>query len=413
MIATVKILAILCCMVLLTRRKVSVGYVLLMNSALAAVLFRMNLKDALKAMGAGAFLLETLQLVGIIVLIMSMGEIMRAVKSFDRTMESLELLLRDTRAVMAAIPAIIGLLPMPGGAMMSAPMVRAMSDRVETPPEQNTLINYWFRHLWEYVWPLYPGVILTAALLEIPVRNVVAVNFPLTGAAILGGLLFCFQGIVRPEATHVRLALGKHVMQLIANLWPIVVVVVAVLFKVPLLLSLSVVCAVLLIAHRPDRGELREIARRSVTVETISLIFGVKVFQAVIDRSGAASQIVDSFVSVNVPQALLVFAVPFVIGVLTGLTLAFIGVTFPVLMPFFVSETGGVAYAYVMLAYAGGYIGVLFSPVHLCLVLTRDYFKADFGQIYMLLIRPALVVLAIAVGWFLFGVEPFVRGIGL
>jgi integral membrane protein (TIGR00529 family) len=327
-------------------------------------------------------------------------------------MESLERLLGDTRAVMAAIPAIIGLLPMPGGAMLSAPMVGAMSDRVKTPPEQRTFINYWFRHLWEYVWPLYPGVILTAALLEIPVRNVVAVNLPLTGAAILGGLLFCFRGVVRPEAAHVGLALGKHVMQLIASLWPIVVVVGAVLFKVPLLLSLSVVCAVLLIAHRPERGELREIARRSATVETVLLIVGVKVFQAVIDSSGAASQVVESFVSVNVPAALVVFAVPFIIGVLTGLTLAFVGVTFPVLMPFFIPEQGVVAYGYMMLAYAGGYLGVLFSPVHLCLVLTRDYFKADLGQVYMLLLRPALVILAIAVAWFLFGVEPFAKGLG-
>ncbi len=412
MIAAVKILIILGCMVLLIRKKVGVGYVLLINAALAAVLFRMSPKDALTSVGTGAFWLETLQLVGIIVLIMVMGEIMRAVKNFDRTMESLELLLRDTRAVMAAIPAIIGLLPMPGGAMLSAPMVRAMSDKVEMPPEQKTFINYWFRHLWEYVWPLYPGIILTAALLEIPARNVVAVNLPLNAAAILGGLLFCFQGVVRPEAVHVGSAVGKHVMRLIANLWPIVVVVVAVLFKVPLLLSLSVVCAVLLIAHRPNREERREIARRGVTVETISLIVGVKVFQAVIDRSGAASQIVDAFVSVNVPQALLVFAVPFVIGVLTGLTLAFVGVTFPVLMPFFVSETGVVAYPYVMLAYAGGYLGVLFSPVHLCLVLTREYFKADLGQVYMLLVRPILVVLAITVVWFLFGVGPFVKWIG-
>jgi len=198
------------------------------------------------------------------------------------------------------------------------------------------------------------------------------------------------------------------------SLLPIVVIVVAtVVFKLPLLLSLSLVCATLLSVHRLNNQQLRELLRKSVTVETISLIVGVKVFQAVIERSGAASQVVESFVSVNVLPALLVLVVPFVIGILTGITLAFVGVTFPVLMPFFVQEAGAVAYPYVMLAYAGGFLGVLFSPVHLCLVLTKDYFKADFGHVYKLLIRPALVVLAVAVAWFLFGAEPFARWMAL
>lgn len=414
MIASIKILAIFVCMVFLIRRKVSVGYVLLINAAFAAALFRMALKSAAKAVVAGAFSLDTLDLIGVMILIIGMGNIMKIARSFDRAIESLEALLADTRAVMAVIPAIIGLLPMPGGALLSAPMVEAVSKRTDTQAAQNTAINFWFRHVWEYVWPLYPGVILTAALLGRPERNVVAVNLPLSGAAILGGILFCFRGIVGPAVSRGTFALAGHLKQLIVSLLPIIVIVLAtVVFKVPLLLSLGVVCAALLIVHRFNREQLRELVQKSVTVETISLIVGVKVFQSVIDRSGAASEVVQSFVSMNIPPALLVLAVPFAIGVLTGITLAFVGVTFPVLMPFFVQEAGTVAYPYVMLAYAGGFLGVLFSPVHLCLVLTKDYFKADFGHVYRLLIGPALVVLTVAVAWFLFGAEPFARWIGL
>jgi len=414
MMASIKILFIFVVMVVLIRRKLSVGYVLLINAVLAAALFRMTLKSGAKAVLAGAFSLDTVDLVGVMILIIGLGNIMKMAGRFVRVIESLEVLLSDTRAVMAVIPAIIGLLPMPGGALLSAPMVEAVSRNTDTHGAQNTVINFWFRHVWEYIWPLYPGVILTAALLEIPERNVIAVNFPLSGAAILGGLLFCFRGVVSPAVSRGTFALAAHLKQLVAGLLPIIVVVLAtVVFKLPLLLSLSVVYATLLIFHRLNRPQLRELVRKSVTVETISLIVGVKVFQSVIDRSGAASEVVESFVSMNIPPALLILAVPFVIGILTGITMGFVGVTFPVLIPFFLGQEGTVAYPYVMLAYAGGFLGVLFSPVHLCLVLTKDYFKADFGHVYRLLIGPALVVLAVAVAWFLFGVEPFAGWIGL
>jgi integral membrane protein (TIGR00529 family) len=414
MIASINITVIFACMVILIRIKTPVGYVLLINAGLAALLFRMNPRQIVSAVGTGAFSLDTLHLLGVIILIIAMGTIMKMVGSFDRAIASLEALLADTRAVMAVIPAIIGLLPMPGGAMLSAPMVDTVSNRTETSPEQKTLINYWFRHVWEYIWPLYPGIILTADLLKVPVRNIVAVNLPLTLAAILGGVLFCFRGIARRSVAHARKPSREHVRQLPQSLWPILVIIVATVFLgTPLLLSLSVVCGILLIMHRLNKQQLRELARDSITVETISLIVGVKVFQSVIDRSGAASQVVDAFASANILPSILIFVVPFVIGVLTGITMAFVGVTFPVLMPFFLEQQGGVAYPYLVLAYAAGFLGVIFSPVHLCLILTKDYYRADFGIVYKLLSRPAFVVLLVAVVWSLFGAEPFARWTGL
>jgi len=414
MIASVNIVAIFACMVILIRLKTPVGYVLFINAGLAALLFKLSPSQIVSAVSTGAFSLDTLHLVGVIILIVAMGNIMKMTGSFDRAIASLEALLADTRAVMAVIPAIIGLLPMPGGAMLSAPMVGTVSNRTRTSPAQNTIINYWFRHVWEYVWPLYPGVILTADLLEIPVRNIVAVNLPLTLAAILGGVLFCFRGIARPPGVHPKQPSSSHLRQVPQSLWPILVIIVVTVFLgAPLLLSLSVVCGILLTVHRFNKRQLRELVRNSITVETISLIIGVKVFQSVIDRSGAAFQVVDVFASANILPSVLVFVVPFVIGILTGITMAFVGVTFPVLMPFFLEQHGGVAYPYLVLAYGAGFLGVLFSPVHLCLVLTKNYYGADFGLVYRLLSRPALIVLVAAVLWFLFGAQPFARWIGL
>ena len=67
------------------------------------------------------------------------------------------------------------------------------------------------------------------------------------------------------------------------------------------------------------------------------------------------------------------------LGLITGVTLAFIAVSFPLLLPLM----GGadVNMRLVMLAYASGFVGCLLSPVHLCLVLSRQYFKADLAKV--------------------------------
>ena len=45
-------------------------------------------------------------------------------------------------------------------------------------PERRTFVNYWFRHLWEYVVPTYPGLILAATMLGMPVRRFGWINLP-------------------------------------------------------------------------------------------------------------------------------------------------------------------------------------------------------------------------------------------
>ncbi len=51
------------------------------------------------------------------------------------------------RMSMAVIPAVIGLLPMPGGAIFSAPLVDSCDAEKNISPEQKTQINFWFRHI--------------------------------------------------------------------------------------------------------------------------------------------------------------------------------------------------------------------------------------------------------------------------
>ncbi len=88
---------------------------------------------------------------------------------------------------------------------------------------------------------------------------------------------------------------------------------------------------------------------------------------------------------------------PLLAGVLTGLAIGFVGATFPLLASL---AGGGTTWA-VSLAFGAGFVGVLLSPVHVCLVLTREYFSARMNGIYRRMLVPGVIVLAVAMGQYL------------
>jgi len=67
-----------------------------------------------------------------------------------------------------------------------------------------------------------------------------------------------------------------------------------------------------------------------------------------------------------------------------------VGISFPILLPIFGSESPDMVL--VMFAYVSGFVGILLSPAHLCLVLTLDFFKADLRDVYKILLWPSVVI---------------------
>jgi hypothetical protein len=115
-------------------------------------------------------------------------------------------------------------------------------------------------------------------------------------------------------------------------------------------------------------------------------------FKGVMESSGAVEGLSLYFSGTGIPLMPMLFLLPFATGMLTGLTIGFVGSTFPLL----VSLAGGSAIGAVSFAFASGFMGVLLSPVHVCLVLTREYFKAEMGGMYRRMLLPTAIVLSVA-----------------
>ncbi len=392
-----KILAVLILMVVLLRRNLYFATVMLLGTLFLACLYRIPPASFLNGVLKAVTATKTLEMTATLIFTMILENILRKTLTLKRMVESLTELLPDVRLIMAAMPATIGLLPSTGGAVFSAPMVKEASNGLEIPADQKAFINYWYRHIWEYVSPLYPGIILVAGLSQIPVQELALANAPFSVSVVVWGAVFCFRG-VKGTAVTVSDRVGK-IRALWTFTWTVAPILLALLLVVLLdanpAAALGSVSIALYLIHRYSPAEIMSSLRESVSIKALLLVAGIVVFQETLYLSGSLDGISRFFSASGLPVLVIIFMVTFLAGLMTGLTIAFVGITFPLLLPLM----GGTPPdpGYLAFAFASGFAGVMLSPVHLCLVLSREYFGADAAKVYHRLFVPSALVFAAAV----------------
>lgn len=391
-----KLSAVLALIILLVRLKWNLGLVLVLASVATGFLFGLAPQELIVDMLGAVVEPLTLRLVAIVLLITFMGEMLRSTLQLEGLVTSLGDLFVDRRWLLALFPSLIGLLPMVGGAMFSAPMVDEASQGMGISQERKTFVNYWFRHMWESIFPLYPSLIVAAALMGVTVQVLTRTQWPLFLAVLAGGILFGMFGIKNaPDRGGSRPGRGQSLLLLLKSIWPIILVLgLAILLGVDLILSLVVTIAALIIAYRPRPRELWAVIRR-VPLGTVPIIVGTMIFRSVLETSGAIEATSRAFTNLGIPLSIIVYTVPLLAGLFTGLSVAAFAVGFPIVLPLcgpdLISSGCG------LLAFCGAYVGILISPVHLCLALTRTYFQAEWGGIYRRIAPAAILLTATAV----------------
>jgi hypothetical protein len=322
---------------------------------------------------------------------------------------------------MAVLPAVIGLLPMPGGALFSAPLVDScdVDDTVERITKSKT--NYWFRHVWEFWWPLYPGVLLAMALAGLDVWHMLLAGLPLTFAMAGAGWWFLLRridpehpDIERPERPDV------HLLHLFAPIWIVVLVYAAVRLGALGLsqvtqavgpvnkyapMATGIMAAMLVLQRmRPvEREEWRDILVSRRLARLVLIVLAVRIYGAYIssdvpgaDGGNLADLMGAELEGWGVSMLIVMMVLPFVAGLTTGLGIGFVGASFPVLMGLIggAEASWQLRVAWVALAYGFGEMGMMLSPVHVCHIVTNEHFRTRLAHSIRGLLTPALALLA-------------------
>ncbi len=289
------------------------------------------------------------------------------------------------RALLALSPALMGLLPMPGGALLSAPLVERGGEGV--PNDLKAAINNWFRHLFILVYPLSPALIVSAEISGLDVYRAILFLLPWFAVALLLGYVM-FLRRVNGRLQH------DSAFSLKGLLIPLAVILAAPIldFSLKRLLAVDTLATLigvmaglsLSILFSSTKLDLVSITRRMRPWNFALIILGMFIYLHVFQASDARELIA------TLPLPLLPLSVTagFLLGMMTGR----VQLPASIILPVYLGTAGVVTPFAFSIIYVAIFFGYVFSPVHPCLVVTCEYFRIPIRAQVRLLIVPTLII---------------------
>lgn len=425
----VKLAAVFALIIFLLWRKLNLGLALVVGAVVLGLWFSMTPLDLAVACLKASVDAETLSVVAALILIMVYEHFMKEDGILADFIAGARGFFRDRRLVMAFMPAFIGFLPSAGGALFSAPMVREVSEDLPLTGEMRAFFNYWFRHVWEFFLPLYPGVLIATQVSGVPLSSFMVFQMRFSVLAITLGVIIAFRGRVwrqrtlspdggtstYREATAWSRKTGENLALMARGLLPMAcIIALVVLFDMEVALAVGLVLAGLLVLRRYDPRKLPGLARRSISLPAAFLVVGAMMFKEVLKASGAVDRIPAELIPLGIHPVFMMMVLAFIAGLLTGYSPAGVAVSFPLLTSVSAMSAAGSPSSEALalasgaplagLMFVTGFAGVMLSPTHLCFALTVDYFKAQFGRVWnKVLLGEAVLVLAAIASFILAG----------
>ncbi|MFO8034261.1 MAG: DUF401 family protein [Candidatus Bipolaricaulota bacterium] len=296
------------------------------------------------------------------------------------------------RAFVGVSPALLGMLPMPGGALLSAPLVERAGG---APADLRAAANVWFRHALLLVYPLSPALIAGAKLAGLEVWEVISYQLPALALTVLLGYVFFLR---RFDGAMER----KGVFSLGGLLAPLGILLVApgldfAFKRLPALpvaelatvIGVSVSLA-LAVWRRMDLRQLGAMVVRGKPWRFGLIVVGMFSYLAVFQASGAAQLIADLHLS---PQALCV-GIALLLGLATGRQQA----PASIVIPIFLAAYGVMTPWAFAITYFAVYIGFVMSPVHPCVTVSAEYAGTTLAGLLRRMLVPSLLGLAALLG---------------
>jgi integral membrane protein (TIGR00529 family) len=413
--AIVRVIMVFILVLICIRIKLSLGNAFLLGAIFLSVLFGLKPPAMLKSMAASIIDPKTLSIAGIVSLILILSNSMEMAGQMQRLLDKFRGLVSSPRLNLAILPALIGLLPMPGGAAFSAPMVKELGVQSKLSGAQLSFVNYWFRHIWEHWWPLYPGVLLTTVITDLSLPFIMLLMFPFTIIAVWLGYRALKNSELNREVNVSNQS--SPLKPFLKELVPIIIAIVpglamGIIFstvsptfpiskQLGLILALCMAIGWVWYVNGTSKSGIWLTLRNPRLLKMMYMIAAILIFKGILASSHAADAVGRELVQMHVPLILIAVALPFLVGMSSGIVIAFVGSTLPILIPL-IHSFGEAAFlpAYVMLILAGGFTGILLSPLHLCFLLSNEHFDVSMGSVYKYLWWPCVLQLAASMIYF-------------
>lgn len=282
----------------------------------------------------------------------------------------------SNKVTLAFMPAFLGLLPSMGGARFSAPIVKEASCGIEVDDEQKSAINLWFRHIFEFSNPLMPGMILACGIANVTINDLITHVGWVTVLCFVLGWIFLVQPlkIVDPaKATNLSHDRMIDYKSLFLAFGPIILSFILIVgFNLPAALSMGLVVLVfipILYAFKrpvPILDVFLDSLDKKLFFNVICILYFIEILMTI----GTLEEIVSAFRTSPLPAPVIVGALGFIFGLMTGMSQGYISIVMPIVA---LMDPGNIVLVGITMVY--GLAGQMMTPIHMCILITVDYFK--------------------------------------
>ncbi len=396
--------------IVLIRKKFNFGLSLILGSLIVGVfsLREIDPVDIPKAIIEASFysfktdqiVTQTIELALLMTLIFILAKLMQETGAITKLIDSLRTFF-SKGGTLGVIPAVYGLMPVPGGALFSAPMINKEGDKYHLDKNQKNFLNIWFRHVWFPIYPISSAMILICSekFSNINIYSLILANVPAFIAIIIIGFILLKKFITNAPKQQTNPTKDySGLMFLLPPIIPLVFYAVLQLFGFPQIRSflIGVVFSIILVYFitNINRRDYIQALKKSLTWKLGIAIFGIMIFREMFEVSGANVIIADMIGNLPFPAIWMVALIPLLLGSLTGYNLGAIALSYFLVEPFF-SFTGVSIIGLTSIIFMSSFVGYLVSPIHLCNVLSSDYLKTDTTRMYKMFIPAAVLLLLI------------------
>ncbi|MDO5689636.1 MAG: DUF401 family protein [Tissierellia bacterium] len=308
-----------------------------------------------------------------------LGTLLKKYNIIDKVIEHLSGIFRDKRALLMLIPAMVGMLVVPGGAIISAPFIDRLGEGTKISKADRGIINLIFRHISMNVLPYSNGLLMVAFLLpQIDIYHFIGLNLLfILIYVVLGYLLYIRKVDGRVEEVEGSfLSHGAGALLYTAPIYT--AVFLNLLFGVPFHLGMLVNLGIVFLLH-PNKNYLRD-ALEGVNLSILLTFFGVYMIQETISKMDGLNAL---FVTLFQNPATILFAIVLIalfFGFTTGFHPTALGVMLPIIAALGMSYEKTLVYGH--LVFIWSFLGYQFSPFHLCQLFTCEYLGVSTDEIY-------------------------------
>jgi len=334
-------------------------------------------------------------LVIIVILIKIFAVVLEETGQISLVIENLKRVIPE-RGMLAIIPFIFGLLPVPGGALLSAPMVDSEGRRLGVSNEGKTFLNLWFRHIGFLIFPLATALVVMSQISGININRLIVMQTPIFVVSVIVGSFYVIKLSKKREKEEIVKKKGV-ILETLINFAPLLVTIVLTMtlslfinLNISFLISLPSGIILSLIIYK-GRNKV-QFVKKGFSASIGLAVFGIMLYKNVANVSGVAEIVAKYLQHTSMPAMLIIPVLSFSIGVLTAHNMAAIALAYPMLYPIIGNDI-----RLVSLLYISSFMGYLISPLHLCVVVSYEYFKPKFVELYKLMLPPALLMVVIAV----------------